>query len=1031
MIATLVKFSLRERIIVVFLGAALLACGLYAFHELDIEAYPDPVQPMVQVLTRAAGLSAQEVEKMVTIPLELGLAGTRNLELLASNSLFGLSDVKCYFSWDSDYYWDRAQVINRLSMINLPLDVRPAISPENPVGEIYRYIVQSDDHDLLREREVQDWILDKQLRTIPGVIGVVGFGGLTKQYQVEVDPQRLDYYRIPLPTLLNSLQNSNINVGGNYLTVGEQAFDVRGIGFFRGLDDIRSVVLSSTQAVPITLGQVASVRIGYATRLGVVGFNDQSDVVEGIVVMRKYGNTMQTLRQVEAKIAQLNSSGRLPVGYRVQPYYDRAHLVNITVRTVTENLSLGMVLVVVVLLFFLAAPGPSIVAAVNIPLALLGAITLMWLTDTPANLISLGAIDFGIIIDSTVIVVENICRHLHSPHANQQNKLSLIMRAGEEVGGPMLFSTLIFVIAFIPLFTMRGVAGAIFSPMSHVYAYSLACGVLLAVTLSPALSSFLVHPGAARWRNPAWEAMQRFYHRLFVVVLKWPLVSLAAMALLIVAGLMQFSRLGGEFLPHLEEGNILVHVALPLSISLEQGAKMVDRMRLLLRSFPEAQTVVSQFGRPDDGTDPVGFETADLLIDLRPRSQWPPGLTKDELIDQMDRKLKQNFPGLSFDYTQFIEDRVEDIVSGIRGANSIKVFGPDIKTDEKIAFQIKNTIEKVDGIVDVVVNRSLGKPQLVIEPDRAACARYGLNVGDVEAVIRAAVGGQPVTQVLEGDRSFDLIVRWLPEYRNNYQAIREIRVPTPSGGLVPLGQVAKIKTVEGAALIFRESMRRYIPISFAVRGRDLQSAVEGAKAAIAKNLKLPPNVYLEWGGEYGEWQAEKRRLGIIVPVSLLLIIGVLYSATMSLVDTFIIIAQIPVACLGGVVALILTGFPFSVSAAVGFVSIFGIAVTDGILLSFYIKQLWEEGHPFVEAIIMGADRRFRAVVMTALVDALGLLPAALSQKIGAQPQKPLAIVVIGGSLAIAALTRLLQPVLIYLCHRGRNARLSGDTQGVL
>jgi cobalt-zinc-cadmium resistance protein CzcA len=1022
MLNALIRLSLRERIVVLFFAVGLLVGGLYAFHELDIEAYPDPVQPMVEILTLPAGLSAPEVEKLVTIPLEQGVAGMRGLEDLRSTTMFGLSDVKCYFSWDSDYYWDRTEVVDRLSFINLPLNLTPVISPENPVGEIYRYIVESDDHNLLREREVQDWILEKQFRTIPGVIGVVGFGGLTKQYHVDVDPQRLDYYNIPLAGLISALQNSNTNVGGNYLTVGEQAFDVRGIGFYRELQDIRDVVLSATRGVPITVGQVAAVDVGHAPRLGVVGINGRSDVVEGIIVMRKYGNTMQTLRRVGAKVAQLNSSGLLPRGYRITPYYDRSTLVNVTVRTVTENLSLGLVLVFLVLLFFLAAPVASVVAAINIPLALLGAITWMWLTDTPANLISLGAIDFGIIMDSTVIVVENIYRHLRSDRATSQNKMELIQRAGEEVGEPMFFSTLIFVIAFLPLFTMRGVAGAIFSPMSHVYAYSLAAGVLLAVTLSPALSSFVIRPGVHGWRNPAWEALRRFYHRLFVLVLAWPKFSLAVMGLFIAAGLAQFSRLGGEFLPHLEEGNILVHATLPLSISLQHGAEMVEKMRLLLRTFPESGTVVSQFGRPDDGTDPVGFESADLLMELKPRAQWRKDVDKDALIEQIDGALRRQFPAINFDYTQFIEDRVEDVVTGIRAANAVNVFGPDLRTDEAIANRIREVLQKVNGITDVTLDRSLGKPQVVIKPDRVACSRYGLNVGDVTAVIRAAVGGQAVTQVLEGDRSFALVVRWLPGYRDSSEALRQIRIALPGGGSLPLGQVARITITDGTALIWRDSMRRYIPVSFAVRGRDLQSAVEAAKRSIAKEIELPHEVHLDWGGEYGEWEAERHRLMLIVPVSLLLIVGVLYSATHSLLDTFIIIAQVPVASLGGVLALIITGFPFSVSAAVGFVSIFGIAVTDGILLSFYIRQLWNEGHPFVESIIMGSDRRFRAVVMTALVDALGLLPAALSQRIGAQPQKPLAIVVIGGSLAIAGLTRLLQPVMIYLCHRGTRLR---------
>jgi cobalt-zinc-cadmium resistance protein CzcA len=1025
MIAGLMALALRERIVVIGIALVLVIAGVYSFATLDIEAYPDPVQPMVEVLTLPNGLGAEEVEKLVTVPLELGLAGMRGLMAMRSISLFGLSDVRCYFSWDSNYYTDRIETINRLTFITLPQGVIASISPENPIGEIYRYTVQGADHNLIKEKTVEDWILEKQLKTVPGVIDVSGFGGLTKEYHVDVDPQRLAYYHVPLPGLIAAIQNSNTNAGGNYLTVGEQSFDVRGIGFIRGLDDIRNVVLGVNNSTPIRISNVADVSVGYAPRLGIVGMDNQDEVVSGIVLMRKYGNTLETLKGVERKVRELNSSGALPKGYKIVPYYDRTDLVETTLHTVLENLTVGMVLVFLVLIFFLGNLKTATIAAVNIPLALLGAFVLMRIEDTPANLISLGAIDFGIIINSTVIVMENIHRHLTSGELPHESLRLKILRAAQEVGGPIFFFTLVFLIAFLPLFTMRGVEGAIFSPMSHTYAYALGVSILLSLTLSPVLSSYAFGKGYHEVHNPIWAAVARFYHGLFVRVLRRPRITLAAVAILVVVSLGMFPMIGGVFLPKLEEGNVWATATMPLTISLQHGAKLASRMRHTFMSFPEVGSVVSQLGRPDSGTETTGFFNIEFNVDLKPQEQWPGKITKDRLVKLMDAKLQHDFPGVSFDYSQNIEANVNEALSGVKGSNSVKVFGPDLAVDESIANRVAAAIRKVRGVVDVAVYRSLGQPNLLITPDRAACARYGLNVGDVDEVVRAAIGGEAATQVLEGDRRFDLVVRWQPQYRQSLDAIRRIRVNVPSGGEVPLSQIASIRSAAGASFIYREQLERYVPLRFGVENRDLQGAVGEAKQRVAKEVHLPEGVHLEWAGEYGELQAANRRLMIVVPFALLLIAGILYGATYSLIDTFIIMAQIPVACLGGVLALLITHTPFSVSAAVGFISIFGIAVMDGILLSFYIRQLWDEGHPFAESIVMGSDRRLRATMMTDLVDALGLLPAAISTRIGAQAQQPLAIVVIGGALAIMVLTRVLQPVLIYLCHR--KLRLSDST----
>ena len=1018
MINSLMRLALSQRVVVIGAAIILLVVGIFAFTQLDIEAYPDPVQPMVEVLTLPTGLSAEEVERLVTVPLEFGLSGMLGLQATRSISLYGLSDIRCYFDWDSDYNFDRTQTINQLTFVSLPQGTLPGISPENPVGEIYRYTVESPDHDLLKQKEIEDWVLEKQLKTVPGVIDVSGFGGLTKQYQVDVDPQKLTYYQVPLATLASAIANSNTNAGGNYLAVGEQAFDVRGIGFIHSLEDIRNIVLSATKGAPITVANVADVKVGYAPRLGIVGMNHRDEVVSGIVLMRKYGDTLKTLDGVERKVAWLNSSGIMPHGYKVAPYYDRRGLVNTTLRTVFENLTMGIVLVFLVLIFFLGDMRSAAIAAINIPLALCGAFLLMWLGDTPANLISLGAIDFGIIIDSTVVVMENIHHHLGTESAVSDRPARLrILSAAQEVGSPILFSTVIFLIAFLPLFTMHGVEGAIFSPMSHTYAYALGTAILLAVTLSPVLSSFAFARGVKHRRERVWGLISRFYHGLFVRILQWPRLTVSAIAIVAMAVFSLFPRLGGEFLPKLEEGNIWARATMPLTISLDHGAVLVNRMRETFKSFPEVTTVVSQLGRPDDGTETTGFFNCEFSVDLRPQNQWPAGMTKPRLVKEIDDKLSREFPGVNFGYSQNIEDNINEALSGVKGSNSVKVFGPDLAVDERIANQVVEVMGGVRGLVDLAVYRSLGQPNLVITPDRAQCARYGLNVGDVAAVVQAAIGGQAVTQVLEGDRRFDLVVRWQQQYRTSLDGIRDIRVPLPGGGQIPLGQVAQVETAEGASFIYREGLERYVPVRFAVRDRDLQSAVEDAKKTVETHVKVPEGVHLEWAGEYGELRQANRRLMVVVPFALILIAGVLYAATTSLIDTFVIMAQIPVACMGGILGLFLTGTPFSVSAAVGFISIFGIATMDGILLSFYIRKLWNEGHPFVQSIVMGSDRRLRATMMTDLVDALGLLPAALSTRIGAQTQRPLAIVVIGGALTIMLLTRLLQPVLIYLCHR--------------
>jgi len=719
---------------------------------------------------------------------------------------------------------------------------------------------------------------------------------------------------------------------------------------------------------------------------------------------------------IKKKLHELNTSNILPKGFKLVPFYDRTELVQHTLHTVFENLGMGMILVFLVLMFFLGDLRTAIIAAVNIPLAMLGANILLYLTNTPANLLSLGAVDFGIIIDSTIIVVENIFRHLSTDQWPGDTTANCIRRAAEEVGGPMLYTTLIFIIAFLPLFTMKGVEGVIFSPMSHTYAYALSIAILLAVTVTPVLSSYLLKLGIKETHNVVWETFHNFYHNLFVKILQRPKLAAGIIISVLVGGLAVFPFLGSEFLPKLEEGNIWARATMPLASSLANGMRVANGARRIFRTFPEVTDVLSETGRADDGTDLAQFNDVEFMVVLKDQSKWPHGLTKDKLIDQMDIKLNKAYPEANWGYSQNIQDNVDEALTGIKGTNAVKVYGPELEEDDRFAGLVSDVLKKVPGMADVSAYKCIGIPNLQITPDRKVCARYGINVGDVNAIVQAAIGGVQATQVYEGDRTFPLMVRWQPKYRQNLEAIRQIKVAIPSGGYIPLAQVADIRVKGGASLIYRQAGRRYVPVRFSVRGRDLASTIEDAKRQLAQQIKLPEGYSLDWVGQYSELRDANRRLAVIVPIALLLITGILYAATRSVVNTLILMAQVPVACLGGILALAITGTPFSISAAVGFISIFAIAIMDGILLNFYIHQLWEEGHSVLESIVMGADRRFRALMMTALVDGLGLLPAALSTKIGSETQKPLAIVVIGGAISIALLTRIFHPTLVYLLH---------------
>jgi cobalt-zinc-cadmium resistance protein CzcA len=1032
----IVALALKAPIIVVVLAVALTVLGLWAYTQLDIEAYPNPVAPMIEVIAQPSGMSAEEVERYVTIPIENGLAGMEDMVHIRSQSLFGLSDVKCYFNWNPRYAEARQRVLNRLPFIQLPPNVTPQLSPTNAVGEVFRYVLRGAGYSLADLKTAQDWILQKQFRQVPGVIDVVGFGGETREVHVDVDPYRLRGHGLALGQLTSAISNANQNVGGQRLTLGEQSYDVRGVGLINSLQDVNDVVITATKGTPIRVRDVAQVADGAAPRLGVVGKDFEPDVVQGIVLMRYGGNALKTLNGIHERLEHIRKYNLLPLGMYIEPYYDRGTLTRLTTQTVLENLIVGMVLVSIVLWVFLGETRAAVLSALNIPLALLAAFVGMVATGTPANLISLGAVDFGIIVDSTVIVVENIFRHLGG-HGQGELK-ERIITAADEIGAPMFFSTLVIVVAFIPLFTMTGVSGVIFSPLAHTYAFAIGGAILLAVTLTPVLASRILkiqEPGAAEEHHDSrvMRGLRRVYDPLlrFAVQRRAAAAAIAFAPVVLAAAL--FPLLGREFMPHLEEGNFWIRAALPMSISLDRSAKLVGRMRSIVlgcprdetlpcddrhRTRPEVLTVVSQLGRPDDGTDTAGFFNIELFAPLKPNSEWPRGVTKDSMTNELSRELAGAFPGISFNFSQYIADNVEEAMSGVKGENTIKVVGPDLRVNESKAEEILGILSTIHGVEDLGLFHSLGQPEVRIVPDRTLCARYGLNVGDVEAVVQAAIGGQAVTQVYQGEKHFDLVVRWAAPYRKDLKTIREILVATPDGAQMPLAQVARIENIEGPADVWREDGFRYAPVKFSVRGRDLGSTIEEAQQRLASAVQLPFDTHLEWAGEINELKEALARLKFVVPITLLLITFLVYSSVNSWRDMAIVLLGIPVACAGGVLALLVTRTHLSISATMGFVSIFGIAVQDALLVVTYTQRLWRDGHGLLEGARLAAERRLRPVLMTASVALIGLLPAALSHGIGSETQKPLAIVVIGGAFALAVLPRLLQPALLVIAHRG-------------
>jgi heavy metal efflux system protein len=1015
MISKVIDFVLRERFLVVALSMLLLIGGLYAFKYLNIEAYPDPSPPTIEVIAQNPGWSAEEMERQITLPLETQLNGMPGIDHIRSISLFGLSDIKCYFSFESDYNLDRQEVLNRLQAVTLPPGVQAQLSPQSAIGEIYRYQLVGANQSLMDLRVAEDWVLERQFKQIPGVIDVVSFGGPTKEFHVDLDPNKLIAYGLSVSQAMAAIANSNSNVGANYLDIGEQSYNVRGIGLFKDENDLGNVAVTTKSGTPLYLKQLGEISVGARVLLGKVGKDEQSDIVEGVILMRRGEKSRPTLERVRQKVEQLNS-GMLPAGMKVVPYYDRTDLIDVTTRTVTHTLIEGMILVALILIAFLGDLRASLVVALSIPLSLLFTFVCMVLRGDSANLISMGAIDFGIIVDASVIMVENIFRHTSDPNLYSSGAHRTTVQAAHEVAAPIFFASAIIVAAFLPLFTMKGVEGKVFGPMAVTYGFALAGALLLALTFSPVMASFLLRPRAEHRDTLLVRSLNRIYHPLLREALAHPVLTivLAALALLGTLGLLPF--LGGEFMPKLEEGNLWVRASMPNTISFSYANQLTDQIRSIFRKYPEVTTVISQLGRPDDGTEATSYFNSEFFVNLKPRDEWPSGMTKPELIKQMEADLDR-IPGVDYNFSQNIQDNVEEAMSGVKGEDSIKLFGEDLQKLEASANQIEQVMKTVPGVADLGIMSELGQPNLLIQVDRQRAARYGVAPGDVNATVQATIGGQAVTQVLDGERRFDVVVRFLPQFRNNINSISSIPVNTPGGSPVPLRDLANITKQTGASYIYREDNARYIPIKFSVRDRDLQSTIAEAESRIKQAVKLPVGYHFEWAGEFQELQEAIKRLELVVPISLLLILCLLYANFRSLRDALLVFGAAPPALIGGILALLITHTNFSISAAVGFISLFGVSMLNGVVLVSYINELREKGVNLNEAVRRGSELRLRPVLMASLAAAIGLLPASIATGIGSETQKPLARVVVGGMITAPALLLLVLPALYLLVHR--------------
>ncbi|MFI5253014.1 MAG: efflux RND transporter permease subunit [Bacteroidota bacterium] len=1064
MLKSIVAFCLSRRAIIVLGLLLFVGAGFIAFEKLNIEAYPNPTPVILEITAQAPGLSAEEMERYYTRPIEIGLYTTPGIDIIRSTSFYGLSFVRVVFKYGIDYHFAYGQAAIALQQnVTLPGGQTPTIQQNSTTGEIFRYQVVGPKHfGLINLRTVQQWVVARRLLTIPGIVQINSWGGPTKQFQVEVDPQKLSAYNITVPGVLTALGNSNLNVGGREIQIGQQSVNIRGIGLIDDggsddltqgykTDDIENVVLSQVNGTPVLVKDVGKVSVGFVPRLGIWGRDSEDDAVAGIVVMSRVQRANDMLVKVHDEIDKMNHDGSLPPGVRVVPFYDRGTLIDITTHTVLHNLIFGCLLVFLIQWIFLGNLRSALIVGLNIPVALFFSIIILVLQGESANLLSIGAVDFGIIVDSAVILVENIFRNFQRTPEERQSllqrlaagfwgpdptkiaehakpshgwtdRLRLLLISAMQVDKAVFFSGLITVAAFVPLFTMQGVEGAIFGPMARTYAYALAGALLATFTITPVLASLLLPKQVTESET----IVVRGLHRLYNPTLRFALghrtiMVLIGIGFIAIAGFLT-TRLGSEFLPALEEGNFWIRASMPITLSLKEGEEAARKMRLILLMYPEVITVSSQHGRPDDGSDASPFSNVELFAPLKPPDEWPKGVTKEKLTEQISAELERELPGVNFNFSQYIQDNIQEAISGVKGVNSVKIVGPNLDTLTTLAERVKSEMSKVQGIADLGIFPVLGQPNLNVRIDRTKTARYGLNTGDINSIIQTSLGGVTATTILEGDRHFDLAVRYPSEYRDNIEKIHDIKVayPTSSGAnaYIPLSELATITMETGAAWIYHESNQRFIPVKFSVRERDLGSTVAEAQDRISKKIILPSGYRLVWAGEFGELQAAKERLAIIVPLSLLLILGLLYASFSSLRDSLLALAGIPFAISGGILALYVSGLAFSISAAVGFVSLFGVSVMNGILLMTYYNQARLHGGTSTESMFHAASTRMRPLLMTALSACIGLLPAAISTGIGSEVQRPLATVIVGGMLVGPLMLLIVVPAmkLIFLAH---------------
>ena len=1020
MIHRIVQFAIRNRFLVFMLTALLIVAGAVSFQRMPVDAYPDLSPPMVEIITQWPGHAAEEVERQVTLQLELALNGIPNLVFMRSISLYGLSDVRLTFEDNVDDYWARQVVFERLGDATLPSGITPSMAPLfSPSGLVYRYVLESPDRSPQDLKTIEDWVLERAYKSVPGVADDSSLGGTTMQYQVLMDPARLYGYHLTVPQVVNALASNNSNAGGGFYSQGGQFYYVRGLGLLRDTNDIGDVIVGSNKGVPIRVKDIGDVTIGNAPRLGEFGFQKNDDAVEGVILMRRGEQAQQVLKRVERKTEELNSTV-LPKDVKVRPFYDRSDLIALTTRTVEDNLLRGMILVLIVLIFFLVNLRAAIIVALTIPLSLLFAFVLLHAEGIPANLLSIGAIDFGILIDGTVVMMENIYRVLAERQGQDYKLNEVILTAARDVDRPIFYSVAVIISGFLPIYALSGPSGKLFHPMADTMSYGLVGALILTLTLVPALASTWFQRGVRERANKYYDWVKNAYARVLDRSLAYPRATTVVCVVIFGLTLLLVPFIGGEFMPHLDEGALWVRATMPYTISFEEASKIAPQIRQILMSYPQVTVVGSELGRPDDGTDPTGFFNCEFYVGLKPYGDqsWKGKIhDKPELIEELNKRLT-TYPGIIFNYTQPAEDAVDEALTGLKSSLAVKIYGPDLNVLQAKALRIKKILEETPGFTELTVVRELGQPSLLVDVDRDKIARYGINVSDVEAVVQAAVGGQAATQVVQGEKLFDLVVRMQPQFRSSAQQIGNLLVGTPDGQQIPLTQLATITEGNGASFIYRENNSRYIGVQFSIEGRDLARSVQDAQKRVRKEVPAQVGYKIEWTGEYSQYVTARDQLAVIGPLAVLLIFFILFALygnfKFPIAVALGVVLTVPV---GALIALKLTGTPFSVSSGLGLLALIGVSVETGVILVSYINKLRIDGMDILSATREASLLRLRPIMMTALVACLGLLPAALSTGIGSDTQKPFAIVIVTGLISRLLLGFFLNPVLYLLVAR--------------